>query len=413
MAGWYDIQSDFHRSNDNWWRKFVKGLNNAFNPYHAWFDYDKWNEPTLLDKAVDSIGTLIDHVANPDVATSLVDKYTGAHLTGAELEANAFSAEEAQKSRDFTEYMARNKYSMETESMQNAGVNPAMVYGGGSLVPTAANGAAAHSVAPQAGDIGNLIMSIVRMPAEMAKLRSEASKADKEGEAALKNAESNRIMAEASRTNAGTGQGELKVHEREVAVQEARVGIEQTLADNNTRATDAQVSKWAEEEAYTHALIEWLPTEVNIRKTHANAAQTSAYAAVQQAKAAQQNADTNSKLSDSQVILNTILGQKEAIYRDYLPAELSAKIDEMKARGYYFNEQGKLVDKQGRLVDAQVAREYVGLACDVARTACQVAGTVATAGAGGVLVKGESGPAPASVPQYHDYSLGTYGTYGD
>lgn len=174
---WYEIQDDFHRENDNWWKKFLKGLNNAFNPYHAWFDYDKMSEGSHIDKIFNSLGTgisnIVDAVVDPGVVSGLINKYTGAHLTGAEREANEFSAEEAQKSRDFTEYMARNKYSIETSSMLDAGVNPAMLYGGGNLVSTASNGSAASSVAPQSSDIASLIMSIIRMPLEMEKLNQD------------------------------------------------------------------------------------------------------------------------------------------------------------------------------------------------------------------------------------------------
>lgn len=174
MASWYNIQDDFHRSNDNWWKRLVKGLNNAFNPNHAWFDYDKWEQNgTAVDNMLNAVGQAAVELTDPTAIASIVNKYTGAHLTGAEEEANAFSAEEAQKSRDFTEYMTRNKYQMETESMQNAGINPAMVYGGGNLVSTASNGAAATSVAPNTADIGNLIFSIMRMPLEMKKLNQD------------------------------------------------------------------------------------------------------------------------------------------------------------------------------------------------------------------------------------------------
>lgn len=117
------------------------------------------------------------------------------HLTGSQQEQNQynaieagiardFSAEEAQKSRDFTEYMARNKYAIETESMQDAGVNPALVYGGGNLVPTAANGAMGSAPAATAAGAGNAglpqlasliepLMAAVRMPLEMAKLKAD------------------------------------------------------------------------------------------------------------------------------------------------------------------------------------------------------------------------------------------------
>jgi len=107
------------------------------------------------------------------VLQSLIAYYTRNELTGAEREMNEFSAGEAQKSREFTEYMARNKYTMETQSMQDAGVNPAMVYGGGNLVPTAANGAAATSSSIGAGSIADLLGTMVRMPLEMKRLNAE------------------------------------------------------------------------------------------------------------------------------------------------------------------------------------------------------------------------------------------------
>lgn len=146
---------DKFNSADRWWSKLLAGLNTWLNPDHAWFDYG----------SEDFEGTF-DNITN---------KYLENGLTDREREANAFSAEEAQKSRDFTEYMARNKYSMETQSMIDAGVNPAMVYGGGSLVPTAANGAQASSVAPSGGlsDILPALMTLVRMPLEMKKLQAD------------------------------------------------------------------------------------------------------------------------------------------------------------------------------------------------------------------------------------------------
>lgn len=148
---------DYEKFNsaDRWWSKLLASINTWLNPDHAWFDYGSEDFEGTFD--------------------NLTNKYLENGLTDREREANAFSAEEAQKSRDFTEYMARNKYSIETQSMQDAGVNPAMVYGGGSLVPTASNGAQASSVAPSGGlsDILPQLMALVRMPLEMQKLQAD------------------------------------------------------------------------------------------------------------------------------------------------------------------------------------------------------------------------------------------------
>lgn len=137
-------------------------------------------------KGFGNLGGLID---------SLIAHYTRNTLTGAENEQNAFNANEAQKSRDFTEYMARNKYSMETESMQNAGVNPAMVYGQGSLVPTASNGATGQGSASAGGDLLGMIASLMKLPVEIQNL-----KADKD----VKIATANEANANAKKAEAET-----------------------------------------------------------------------------------------------------------------------------------------------------------------------------------------------------------------
>ena len=73
-----DPEIESAKSKNFLWR-FVAGLNSFFNPGHAWTRYS--------DK--------------PD--NSLLNKVTGSALTGAEQEANAFSASEAQKQSPYSE----------------------------------------------------------------------------------------------------------------------------------------------------------------------------------------------------------------------------------------------------------------------------------------------------------------------
>lgn len=426
------------------WSKgsFMYWLNSVLNKNHPWFDYvdtvrgfsnmekDAAKVGLTLDEpesfydaehTIGSNGNILSSIGNsltgvfeslPELINSLVAHYARNELTGAEREQNAFNAGEAQLSRDFTEYMARNKYSMETQSMQDAGVNPAMVYGGGNLVPTAANGATGQGHALAGGDMLGALTALMRLPTELAEMRAAAEKSESEGKAAIMNAESNRITAESAARNAGTNEGMLGVQQRQAAVAEARVQIEQMLADNNTRKTDAEISNMAATEAYTKEMTAYISKNYEVAMKNADASQKHAIAAIMSAKAAQENAAAYSKLTDSQALLNGVLQQKEAVYRDYLPAQLSAQVDEMKARGYYFNQEGKLVDKQGKLVDAQIVREYVGVATEVARTACQVAGTVATGGLAGASVQSTPSSAP-SYSSYGDLAEGIAGVYGD
>lgn len=175
-------------------------MNSILNRNHNWFDYDelqrreedwfgypaanggKYSDGTeKVDNSVlGSLGNGLSSVLSnlPELMNSLIAYYGHTTLTGAEREQNEWNAAEAQKSRDFTQFMAENKYSMETQSMQNAGVNPALVYGNGNLVPTAANGAQAQGSVGAGGDIISTLMAMVRMPLEMKKLEQDVRESE-------------------------------------------------------------------------------------------------------------------------------------------------------------------------------------------------------------------------------------------
>lgn len=166
-----------------WWSRLIMGLNNLMNPGHAWRDYE--NDPdasSTFDNLVNSVDDVLNGISTN--SSSIVDRLTQAHQTGAEVEAQEFSANEAEKSRNFTEYMARNKYQMETQSMQQSGINPAMVYGGGNLVPTAANGAQGTPSAPGSSALNpfDLFMMMARMSRELKLLDSQKANIDSDTE---------------------------------------------------------------------------------------------------------------------------------------------------------------------------------------------------------------------------------------
>lgn len=185
MNTWYDLQDDFHREHDNWWRKLIKGLNNALNDNHAWFDYDAWEEKAtnkgyFVDNLTDGLGSAFSQL--PELLNSLIAYYGRTDLTGAEKAQNEWNAAEAEKSRQFTEYMQRNKYSMETGSMQDAGVNPAMVYGGGNLVSTASNGATGSGSLAAGGNMFDMLTAMMRLPLEMKQIKAETAKIEADEE---------------------------------------------------------------------------------------------------------------------------------------------------------------------------------------------------------------------------------------
>lgn len=141
MATWYNA-SGWGKSNDKWYTKLMKGLNWAFNPNHEWFDYDSWNENStvgkisnFLNNAVDAAGTAVTQLADPEQLTSWVNSQTGAHLTGSQKEANEMAM---QNQEDI--------YQRQVTGMQNAGLNPALMYqSGASSAPSPVQGNTAIS----------------------------------------------------------------------------------------------------------------------------------------------------------------------------------------------------------------------------------------------------------------------------
>lgn len=94
---------------------------------------------------------------------SFLNKFTGAGLTGAEKEANAFSAEQAQKQMDFQQQMRDTQYQSAVSDMRTAGINPALMYGNGASGNVAPAGAAAQSTTPSSGDFVGLLGQIANL----------------------------------------------------------------------------------------------------------------------------------------------------------------------------------------------------------------------------------------------------------
>lgn len=149
-----------------------------------------------LGNPVRSLLRLFDTKSQGGVGTSIFAKLTGSELTGAEEEANAFQANEAQKNRDFQQQMSDTSYQRAVADMQNAGLNPALLYGSGSNGASTPSGSMASSVSPSSGsNIGDILqlLSFKKMlrntDADTAQKSAEAFKAVEEGKDVAKNAE--------------------------------------------------------------------------------------------------------------------------------------------------------------------------------------------------------------------------------
>lgn len=130
----------------SWFGKYLSGL----------LDYYTFGLFSNFRRGYDShSGNFLDKVGK-----SLVNQITGAGLTDAQKEANAFSSEEAEKDRTFQEMQRATQFQTSVKDMKAAGVNPALIYGGSGVTAGTTGGASASSVSPGSGGAGELISFI-------------------------------------------------------------------------------------------------------------------------------------------------------------------------------------------------------------------------------------------------------------
>lgn len=342
--------------NDKWYTKVVKGFNNLFNPGHNWFDYQSWN----------------------DAGSALAAKTTGSALTPAEQAANQFNADEAQKQRDWEEYMSNTSYQRQVKDMQAAGVNPAMAMNGSSGASTP-SGSAASSVAPQSGINFSDLMQLVMLPMQKKLMKAQAAMYQDQGKAAL-------INAGANVQNAGTNSRNANTAERNASTQEynsqteryraetdrMRAQIERDAARARINVDEANVGVLAEQAAYLKVQREQLPRQLDIAEKNADSQAKSAIAALRQADAAVQNAATNDRLADyetslkyTQELLTWYQAEGQKVIAQNLPEKTRVEIDNMIKEGVKLDNQGRLINKQGHLVDAQTVKTYVNVGTDI------------------------------------------------
>lgn len=147
---------------------FFKGLSwdMLFNPF-------KFNSH-ILSSFTSKSGSPVDDLFKEmgvdssfsDILNSLLNKYAGVGLTGAEKEANAFTSGENQAARDWQYEMWQKTQSMQArvEDAKAAGINPVTAITGSTAgMPSASSGGGSVSPSSGAGDLLSLVASLMQM----------------------------------------------------------------------------------------------------------------------------------------------------------------------------------------------------------------------------------------------------------
>lgn len=352
---WKDTEPGRSTEGKGLFTRFLGWVNSLFNESHNWFDYE-------------SMGKQED---------ALVSKTTGSDLTPAEKAANQFTADEAQKQRDFEEYLSNTSYQRQVKDMQAAGVNPAMAMSAnGASTPS---GSAATSVAPQSGINFSDLMQLVLLPMQRKLMQAQAGMYQDQGEAALINAGANVRNAGTNERNAATNEQNASTNARGVDVQRfnaeterMKAQIEGTRVESIVSLNEQEKNRLAEQCAYIKLQREQLPDYLEIAKKNADSQARQAIASLQQAQAAVQNAATNDRLADyetslkyAQESLTWYQAEGQKVIAQYLPEKTRVEIANLVKEGIRLDAQGRLINKTGHLIDAQTVKTYVNCATDV------------------------------------------------
>lgn len=189
------------------------------------------------------------------------NKMTGEHLTGAEREANAFSAQQAQVARDYETQMSNSQYQRGVADMQQAGVNPALMYGQGAAPAGTPSSPSPTSTSPEGSDPVGMIAQIAQLKLLDKELRL------KESDIGLKRAQTEKTETETQEVMHRIGQIDTQVEATLQSMEKMKAEIENVKIDTDTKR---KAFEWIdrEKEASLKLLNEELKVKAqNIRES--------------------------------------------------------------------------------------------------------------------------------------------------
>ena len=267
-----------------WDTKFGSALKKAGN----------WTLGTLGELAVPALSSVAD-MAIGVLGSSWQKNTVNDHMSGAEREAAAFNAQEAQKARDWNLQMDNTKYQRQVADMQSAGINPALAMNGG--VSTQATSNATASASTQQAPMMSVV-DLATTAANLKNLEAQKNLIDAQARLANANAEGTEIankykdrleLAIAVGQENSANLTKTKIDEINQNIEESKARITKIIAEakteeekQNALRAQALLDKANAEqiEALTPVLVELKKAETDEAK--ARAAEAFARAAYQQ-----------------------------------------------------------------------------------------------------------------------------------
>ena len=308
--------------------------------------------------------------------------FTGSGLTQRDIDLNQMNMQNVM-----------DQASAEVAGYKKAGINPALMFSGGS------------SIAPQAsssGSVGNMseLLQAIMLPAQIKNIVSQSQLNKDQGKALLLNAEANL-------QNAETAKGNLHVNERNAGVNEFRAEtdkmrqeIEAYVAKYNLKLTDEQMRNLSASTANINKQTEQLDERLAIAKQNAKSSEVSALASLKSAIAKNREVAIQEKLMpfqrdllDAQAYVEWANGEGKDIVNRYLDEQQQQQVAKNA-------EEIRRTSAQRKFYDSQTVRNYVNCATDVSDAVNRWFNPFA---------KGTSASPPAPFDLSGTYQVGAYG----
>lgn len=298
--------------------------------------------------------------------TNFLNNLSGEHMTNAELERNQLQMQNQEEI-----------YQRQVTGMQNAGINPALMYGSGAQSAPSVN----TSNSPVGASMSDL-MQLATIKPTIEQMKANAQMMRDQGKAALLNAKSNERTAGANERNAdsnartaGANESQARSAEFRAETDRMRQDVEAWRTKYDIQVSQATVDKLAEETAQIKLFTQQLPERLEILKQQGNAQERQAYAALQSSLAAIRQAAVSEKLSDSEISLrqsqamvNWANGEGQNIVNRHLAAKQRAEIHELESRSAYLDSGSKNLDRNAKVQLMQTITGYTHAACEIADT---------------------------------------------